>query len=85
MNSITELLDLEDTDIIISDIQIQDQTKTLVLETNPVERFCPLCGYKMHSRGLIIRTINHPILQDNFFLILKLKQRRWRCTPPILV
>ena len=83
MNSITELLDLEDTDIIVSDIQIQGQTKTLVLETPPVEHFCPLCGYRMHSRGLKTRTINHPILQDNFSLILKLKQRRWRCTNPL--
>ena len=48
MNSITELLDLEDTDIIVSDIQIQGQTKTLVLETPPVEHFCPLCRYRMH-------------------------------------
>lgn len=34
MNSITDLLDLEDTDIFISDVSIQDQTKTITLETN---------------------------------------------------
>ena len=39
MNSITELLDLEDTDIFISDILIQGTTKTLTLETNPVPHF----------------------------------------------
>ena len=33
MNSITNLLDLEDTDIKITDIQIQGQTKTLTLST----------------------------------------------------
>ncbi len=33
MNSITDLLDLEDSDIIISDISIQGQTKTITLET----------------------------------------------------
>lgn len=33
MNSITDLLDLEDSDVIISDIQIYGQTKTLTLET----------------------------------------------------
>lgn len=80
MNSITELLDLEDTDIFISDISIQGTTKTLTLETHPTPHFCPLCGFKMYSRGTKKRTINHPILQDGYKLILILKQRRWRCT-----
>lgn len=82
MNNITDLLDLEDTDIIITDIQIQDLTKTITLETRPVAHFCPSCGYRMHSRGTKKRTINHPILQDNYSLVLILKQRRWRCTNP---
>lgn len=82
MNHITDLLDLEDADIIISGIQIQGQTKTLTLETPPTAHFCPSCGFRMHSRGVKNRTINHPILQDNYSLILVLKQRRWRCTNP---
>lgn len=51
MNSITNLLDLEDTDLTISSIQIQGQTKTFFLETKPVAHFCPSCGFKMHSHG----------------------------------
>ena len=82
MNSITELLDLEDSEIIISDISIQGQIKTITIETFPAAHFCPSCGFKMHSRGLKERTINHPILQDNYSLKLILKQRRWRCTNP---
>lgn len=82
MNSITDLLDLEDSDIVISDISIQGTNKTLTLETRPVPRFCPSCGFRMHSRGIKQRTINHPILQDNYSLTLVLKQRRWRCTNP---
>lgn len=82
MNSITNLLDLEDTDIEITDIQIQGQTKTITLSTPPVPHFCPSCGFRMYSRGVKKRTINHPILQDNYSLILILKQRRWRCTNP---
>lgn len=62
MNSVTDLLDLEDTDIFISDISIQNQTKTITLETRPVAHFCPSCGFKMHSRGVKPRHINHPIL-----------------------
>lgn len=82
LNSITQLLDLEDNEVIISDISIQGNTKTLTIETVPSAHFCPSCGYKMHSRGVKNRTINHPILQDNFSLVIILKQRRWRCTNP---
>ena len=82
MNSITDLLDLEDSEIIVDDIQIQGQTKTIVLSTVPIAHFCPSCGFKMHSRGIKVRTINHPILQDGYSLVLVLKQRRWRCTNP---
>ena len=82
MNSITDLLDLEDSEIIVDDIQIQGQTKTIVLSTVPIAHFCPSCGFKMHSRGIKKRTINHPIFQDGYSLILVLRQRRWRCTNP---
>lgn len=82
MNHITDLLNLEDTDIIISDISIQGTTKTLTLETKASVHFCPSCGFRMHSRGIKKRTIKHPILQDTYELILILKQRRWRCTNP---
>lgn len=34
MNTITELLNLEDSDILISDISVQGTTKALTLETN---------------------------------------------------
>ena len=82
MNSITKLLDLEDPDVIISGIQVQGQVKTITLETPPIPRFCPTCGYRMHSRGVKTRTINHPILQDTYRLVIILKQRRWRCSNP---
>lgn len=68
MNSITDLLDLEDSDVVISDISIQGTNKILTLETRPFPRFCPYCGFRMHSRGIKQRTINHPILQDNYSL-----------------
>ncbi len=82
MYSITDFLDLEDTDVIISDIQIQGQSKTITLETPPSAHYCPSCGYRMYSRGIKKRQINHPILQDSYSLHLILKQRRWRCTNP---
>ena len=82
MNSITDLLDLEDNDVFISNIDVQGQTKVLTLETPPTAHFCPVCGFRMYSRGVKQRTINHPILQDNYSLVLILKQRRWRCINP---
>lgn len=82
MNSITELLDLEDTNIVITEIKIEGQTKIITLETPATVHYCPACGFRMHSRGVKRRKINHPILQDNYSLILILKQRRWRCTNP---
>ena len=82
MNSITDLLDLEDNDISISNIETYGTTKILTVETKPVVHHCPICDYKMHSRGIKTRTINHPIIQDGYELQIKLKQRRWRCTNP---
>lgn len=82
MNNITQLLDLEDSEIVISESFIEGARKTLVLETPPSTRFCPCCGFRMHSRGIRKRKISHPIFQDGFELFLILKQRRWRCTNP---
>ena len=82
MNSITELLNLEDSDIYISNICIEGTTKTLTLETKLYAHYCPSCGYRMDSRGVKKRTIKHPILQDNYELLLILKQRRWMYTNP---
>ena len=36
MNRITDLLDLKDANVIISDIQIQDRTKTIFLKLHPL-------------------------------------------------
>lgn len=82
MNSITDLLNLEDSNIIVTDIMIENSRKTLVLETRSEAHFCPSCGFRMHSRGIKKRTISHPVLQDGYELVLVLKQRRWRCTNP---
>ena len=79
MNTITELLNLEDSDIYVSNIQIIDTKKIITVETPVSIHFCPQCGFKMHSRGIRERTINHPVLQDGFECIIKLRQRRWRC------
>lgn len=83
MNDITDLLNLEDKALQITDITVTDGIKTVTLETAPIAHYCPVCGFKMHSKGTKTRTVNHPILQDTYRLVLKLKQRRWRCTNPV--
>ena len=82
MNSITELLNLEDPDIYISSISIEGSTKFITVDTKTHPHYCPVCGFRMHSRGVKTRTIKHPILQDNYELVIRLKQRRWKCTNP---
>lgn len=80
MNSITQLLDLEDPDIFISDVSVEGTVKTITLETKILPRYCPSCGFRMHSKGIHTRKINHPILQDGYKVLLLLKQRRWKCS-----
>lgn len=82
MNDIITLLNLEDSDIQVEDITTDGRTKTVTLFTRPQLRFCPVCGFVMHSKGITKRKINHPILQDGFNVVLNLKQRRWKCTNP---
>ena len=82
MNSIIKLLDLEDTEIFVSDIKVEGTRKLITLETKASPHYCPSCGFRMYSRGIKTRKISHPILQDGYELLLYLKQRRWRCNNP---
>ncbi len=82
MNDITKLLDLDDDNIQILDIATEGDTKILTIERIPEEHYCPTCGFRMYSRGIKIRTVRHQILQDGYKMIIKLRQRRWRCSNP---
>lgn len=78
-NNITKFINLKDADIEIKRIDTIGMTKVITLEKRLFPHYCPLCGFKMHSRGIYQRTVNHPILQDGFALKLKINQRTWRC------
>ena len=80
MNIITSLLDIEDNALESLSCEVQELEKIVTLGSAPAPHFCPKCYYKMHSRGIKASTINHPVLQDGYQLVIKLKQRRWRCT-----
>lgn len=78
-NDIIEFLELKDNGLIVTDITIENSNKFIYLEKELTPIFCPICSSRMHSKGCILRTIKHPILQDGYQLILKAKQRRWIC------
>ena len=82
MDIITELLNLEDADITVSDIRIEGTKKILTLDTALYGHYCPFCGFRMYSWGIRKRKIIHPILQDGYALVLILRQRRWKCSNP---
>ena len=76
-NDIIKLLNLED-DCIITSIETSDNmTKTISLAKNHSEKFCPLCNYRMHSKGVRIRRAKHQMLLDSYQLHLKLYCRRY--------
>lgn len=64
----------------ITDVQENESVKTVHISRNPSPTFCPECNCVMHSRGIKVRTVNHPILQDGTSITLKVHQRRWKCT-----
>lgn len=80
MDDIIKLLDLEDENVYVSDIKLTSDTKYITIESIIIDHYCPLCGYKMRSRGIHLREVNHPILQDGYKLQILLKQRRWKCS-----
>ena len=83
MNSIIEFLDLEDPNVYMADSFTEGSVKTIVLESRPSLHYCPECGFRMHSKGIHTRTINHPLLQNSYSVRILLKQRRWKCTNPL--
>lgn len=79
-NFITYLLNLKDAHKLNSEIIPSPPSELVIrLEYPPEAKFCPVCGFRMHSKGVYIRTVNHQILQDGRKLVLKLHQHKWKC------
>jgi len=59
MNDIIKLLNLEDENIEIKSIEVNNSTmeKYVYVRTSPVARYCPICGFRMHSRGTYERYV----------------------------
>ena len=69
-----------DGSILISKVEVHEDTKFIHISTSPSPVFCPNCGCRMHSKGMYARTVNHPVLQDSFKLVLVVHRRKWKCT-----
>lgn len=79
-DSIIDVLNLVDDDLIITDHKTINQTLYVELEKKLSPMYCPLCGSRMYSKGIYQRTINHPVLQDGRKVILNVKRRKWKCS-----
>lgn len=82
-DNIIKLLDLKDDDLIVEGPFVSKGVKILSLTKKLKPMFCPVCGCRMYSKGIYSRMVNHPVLQDGTQLILRLNQRRWKCTNPL--
>jgi len=81
-DNIINFLNFEDPGLEPVSCCVEKGKRVVTLQKKPEPHYCPICGYRMHSKGIRTRTVNHPILQDGLPLILKVKQRRWLCTNP---
>ncbi len=75
-NDSINLVNIEDKDIMITNISIEGNTKKIYIEKVLKVEYCPNCSSRMHSKGKYIRHVNHPILQDGYRLELIISQRK---------
>lgn len=83
-NFITELLDMEDSHILVDCIEKDSDkmVKYVHIHTDPMPQFCEKCGHRMYSKGLEQRHLTHPVLQDGYRLVIIYSQRRLKCSNP---
>lgn len=81
-NNIINFLNFEDSNLESDPPVVVNGQRVLTIRQKIYPHYCPICSTRMHSKGIYNRTVNHPVMQDGFPLILKLQQRRWQCTNP---
>lgn len=80
MDNIIKFLNFEDDALEVLDQKVEKGRRIVVLQKKATPHFCPVCSYRMHSKGIYPRTINHPVMQDGLQLVIIVNQRRWQCT-----
>lgn len=63
----------------VTKIEIIGSDKFVYIEKNLKPTLCPKCQSRMHSKGIYVRKVNHPISQDSMDTYLIVRQRRWVC------
>ena len=58
-NDIINLLGIKDSTIKILSVTAKGTEKTVEFEKRMELHYCPLCGCRMHSKGVYRRRINH--------------------------
>ena len=71
----------DDGTINIDDVSFNEEKneKIIHISRDPFPTYCNGCGFRMHSRGIKKRTVNHPVMQDGSRIKLIIRQRRWKC------
>lgn len=82
MNDIIKFLNFEDNDLETDPPYVKNGKRFITIRKKLKAHYCPICSYRMYSKGIYERTVNHPIVQDGIPLVLKVQQRRWRCNNP---
>lgn len=81
-NNIINFLNFEDDNLEADPPRVEKGIRLLTIRQKLVPHYCPICSHRMYSKGIYERTINHPVMQDGLPLVLKVQQRRWKCTNP---
>ena len=57
----------------VTKIEIIGSDKFVYIKKNLKPTLCPMCQSRMHSKGIYVRKVNHPISQDsmNTYLIVR--------------
>lgn len=79
-DNIIDFLNFEDSNLECDEPRIIRGQRVLSIRQKLVPHYCPICSYRMYSKGIYERTVNHPVMQDGLPLVIKVQQRRWKCT-----
>ena len=75
MNDIIKFLNFEDDDLETDPPYVKNGKRFITIRKKLKAHYCPICSYRMYSKGIYERTVNHPIVQDGIPLVLKVQQR----------
>ena len=80
MNYITDFLCFDQSDELQElASEVKDDVRYIHVAKKLKPVYCPMCSYRMHSKGVSLRKVRHPIFQDGYKLVIIVHQRRWYC------